>query len=118
MNYLVETVVSSVSGGAYGLTAVVLSQPFDTIKTRQQALAAHMRGSALDTMRATVRHEGWSALFKGVVPAATGSILFRTLPFVAVNNFSVFAKDSVFLQDRPVREYLPLSPPCLPSTFF
>ena len=102
MNYLVETVVSSVSGGAYGFTAVVLSQPFDTIKTRQQALAAHLRGSAVDSMRATVQHEGCSALFKGVVPAATGSILFRTLPFVAVNNFSMVAEESQYLRDKPV----------------
>ena len=37
-----------VSGGAYGATAVILSHPFDTVKTRQQAMVPKQDESQFD----------------------------------------------------------------------
>ena len=64
---------SIVSGASYGATAVILSHPFDTVKTMQQA-SGHIGASK--TLRIT-------SLYRGFVPALSGSIAFRTLPFVA-----------------------------------
>ena len=60
---------ATLAGGSYGFTAAVLSHPLDTLKTRAQLSRPHSTGI--------------SALYQGFVPAATGSVLFRAVPFVA-----------------------------------
>ena len=62
---------SIASGASYGATAVILSHPFDTVKTMQQT-------KTLDAFR--IR-----SLYRGFIPALSGSIAFRTLPFIAYN---------------------------------
>jgi solute carrier family 25 (mitochondrial carnitine/acylcarnitine transporter), member 20/29 len=71
---------SIVSGASYGATAVILSHPFDTVKTVQQASG---NVGTLSTLRRSVN--GVSQLYRGFIPALSGSIAFRTLPFVAYN---------------------------------
>lgn len=68
------------AGASYGATAVVLSHPFDTLKTRQQASG---RRDAIRVVTSSIAKEGPFFLYKGFVPALSGSIAFRTLPFVA-----------------------------------
>ena len=62
---------SIASGASYGATAVILSHPFDTVKTMQQT-------KTLDAFRI-------QSLYRGFIPALSGSIAFRTLPFIAYN---------------------------------
>ena len=61
---------STVSGAAYGLAAVVVSQPFDTVKTKQQAEPRFQRAGALSTAVQTLRSGGPSALYSGFAAAA------------------------------------------------
>ena len=60
-----------VSGAAYGATAVALSHPFDTLKTRQQTFGS---GSPLTTIGRTVRSEGVLSFYRGFVPALSGYV--------------------------------------------
>ena len=74
---------STVSGAAYGLAAVVVSQPFDTVKTKQQAELQFQRAGALRTATQTLKEGGPAALYSGFAAAAAGSMLFRAVPFAA-----------------------------------
>ena len=66
------------AGMSYGLAAVVLSHPVDTIKTRQQISGRYGFQSTLTTL---LWREGASGLLKGFSPAAASSVLFRAVPF-------------------------------------
>lgn len=70
-----SAMVAFVSGAVSGTTAALITSPFDTLKTRRQALV--MSSMAGDTNQATslvavlrdiVRNEGASALFAGLTP--------------------------------------------------
>ena len=73
----------------------VLSHPLDTIKTRQQVLDIHVKGivspswspqampgmaghSSGAVLRTTLT-QGFAELYRGFLPALTGSVLFRTV---------------------------------------
>lgn len=77
-----ETLRGLVGGAAYGLTVVAVSHPFDTVKTRQQVLPGYAQLGVGPAFARTVREGGWRALYKGFTSSMTGSVLFRSVPFV------------------------------------
>lgn len=81
MSIFENIVNSTLSGSAYGISAVLLAHPFDTIKTCQQTHIKYLSFGPISTFMSIVRSEGVLALYKGFIPAASGSMLFRALPF-------------------------------------
>ena len=67
-----------VGGYCSGIALVLAGHPFDTVKVRLQTHGGigGRFGGPIDCVRQTVRHEGLSALYKGVTPPlfATGII--------------------------------------------
>ncbi|PVG03272.1 mitochondrial carrier [Serendipita vermifera] len=60
-----------ISGAASGITAALLTHPFDVAKTRRQALVLSQEGVPPQTMRflaKIVTQEGASSLYAGIVP--------------------------------------------------
>jgi solute carrier family 25 carnitine/acylcarnitine transporter 20/29 len=55
---------SFIAGFAYGTTTVIVGQPFDTIKTRMQALGTH--ASMMNTSSSIFKTEGVAGLYRGV----------------------------------------------------
>lgn len=76
---LKELLDSTVSGAAYGLTAVLVSHPWDTIKTKQQTEPRFQHQPLLRVLRSVRPAE----LYRGFGAAAAGSVAFRALPFIA-----------------------------------
>jgi solute carrier family 25 carnitine/acylcarnitine transporter 20/29 len=94
---------STVSGAAYGLAAVVVSQPFDTVKTKQQAEPRFQQAGLVRTALHTIRDGGPVALYSGFVAAAAGSMLFRAVPFAAYGFSSVQLRQrSAWWESHPV----------------
>ena len=82
LTFFQESAVSFASGGAYGLTSVLVGQPFDVCKTRMQALQSEGRKVGLiETGRAMFQKEGIRGLFRGGVPMWLGGALFRSAQF-------------------------------------
>lgn len=61
------------AGVLSSLACVYTGQPLDTVKTRLQTAPQAYRG-VVDCLRATVKGEGATALWKGAVPAATSAV--------------------------------------------
>ena len=84
---LISLIQGSAGGVAYAITATTLSHPFDTIKTRQQVSGALQL----------------SNLYRGFSPALFGSVVFRTVPFIAYNVTTEYARPrNKWLRDRPI----------------
>lgn len=87
-----EFILSNVlPGAAYGATAVALSHPFDTLKTRQQASGV---SSAFRAIKNAIVSEGPLVFYNGFVPALFGSMAFRSLPFIAYQSTSKALNDA------------------------
>ncbi|KAL7551340.1 hypothetical protein ACHAWF_014532 [Thalassiosira exigua] len=84
-----------VGGAAFGLTAALVSHPFDTIKCRMQTHARPDRGAG---PLARVR-----SFYRGVGPATLASICFRTVPFVG------YEATTSLLRERHVLDGTPLA---------
>jgi len=83
---LTRTLISSTVGGwGYGALAAVLSHPLDTIKTRKQVLP---RGVGLSGLSTTAL----KSLYRGLLPAASASILFRAVPFTLFESVTAWLK--------------------------
>lgn len=65
-----EFSVAFVSGSSSGILAAIVTQPFDLIKTRLQAEAAHKKSQSttLQILKQIVEKEGTSGLFRGLSP--------------------------------------------------
>jgi len=87
-----ELLENAVAGSAYGLTAVVVSHPFDTVKTKQQAEPRFQFAGPFRTAFLTVQADGVLALYCGFAAAAAGSMAFRALPFAAYGFTSAHLK--------------------------
>ena len=91
---LLDLAEATLSGAAYGLAAVVVSQPFDTVKTKQQASAAFAHRGLIHTATATLREGGPAAMYSGFAAAAAGSMMFRAVPFAAYSFTSARLRES------------------------
>ncbi|KAF0852157.1 mitochondrial solute carrier family 25 (mitochondrial carnitine/acylcarnitine transporter) member 20/29 [Andalucia godoyi] len=120
-------IVGFVSGWASGITAVLVGQPLDTIKTKMQASSGSRVGAGVgdgecgagnrvsgggglkamksptlvQVARETLRSEGVVGLYRGVVPPALGAGLLRSV------QFSVYAAvvARVSSESRPLMWY-------------
>ena len=79
-------------GAAYGFSVVAVSHPLDTLKTRQQAMSCHGSLGTIQALRRTVTTNGVLALYQGFIPAFYGSVLFRSVPFVAYSSVTTSLK--------------------------
>jgi len=62
-----------VSGAVSGITAALITSPFDTLKTRRQAVVMTGTTSGMTTktfplIMEIIHNEGWRALFAGIGP--------------------------------------------------
>jgi solute carrier family 25 carnitine/acylcarnitine transporter 20/29 len=71
------------AGCAYGTTAILIGQPFDTIKTRMQVEKSFDTLSAKASVRKTFELEGFKGFYRGAVPVLFGSMFYRALQFGA-----------------------------------
>lgn len=69
----------ALAGASGGLATVLLLHPLDTLRTRLQSVERRavlaQRGDAIRAFRNIVLREGAPALYRGVVPAALGSVV-------------------------------------------
>jgi hypothetical protein len=75
-----------VAGAAAGAVNLLVGHPMDTIKVRLQTTSAAQFSSPLDCAIQTIRNEGVSGLYKGIVPPfigriVTGSVMFGAFDF-------------------------------------
>jgi solute carrier family 25 carnitine/acylcarnitine transporter 20/29 len=75
---LAASVITFVSGASYGLTTVVLGQPFDTVKTRMQGMSS---SSATHIARDLYIKEGLKGLYRGGLPLMIGGSAMRSAQF-------------------------------------
>ena len=103
LSALRESMYGAISGAVYGATAVATAHPFDTIKTQQQSARGMVARGPLATARAIVHAEGARGLYRGFAPALSGSVLFRSLPFVGYSASTAYLSErSAVLRERPV----------------
>ena len=82
---LLKTLVASTVGGwGYGALAALLSHPLDTIKTRKQVVSPR-QSQKLSTL---------SGLYRGIIPAAAASVLFRAVPFTTFEAVTALLRGS------------------------
>ena len=79
------------AGGVSGIAVVLVGQPFDTIKVRQQML----QQSPLPAMQQCLRSEGLAGLYKGTSPQLIGSSLQHA---IRMGSYGV-AKDALVERD-------------------
>jgi solute carrier family 25 carnitine/acylcarnitine transporter 20/29 len=77
----------AIGGASYGFVVATLSHPLDTVKTVLQ-----VRGGAVRLRE----------LYRGFVPAAAGSMLFRTAPFVGYEAVTSLLREQQLLQSSPL----------------
>lgn len=75
------SLISFASGAAYGMTSVVVGQPFDVCKTRMQAMGKSAPSGLLSTAKGLFDQEGVRGLFRGGLPMMVGGALFRSAQF-------------------------------------
>ncbi|GAA5984503.1 hypothetical protein JCM11641_007004 [Rhodosporidiobolus odoratus] len=71
---------SFLSGGAGGISAVLVGQPFDTVKVRVQTAAPGQYAGALDVVRQTLARDGVKGFYRGM-----GAPLAGVTPMFAVS---------------------------------
>ncbi|KAI8821041.1 mitochondrial carrier domain-containing protein [Fimicolochytrium jonesii] len=82
-----ERYVGFVAGLASGATKLLVGHPFDTVKVRLQTEGSFGRFSGpLDCMRATIRKEGFRALYKGATPPLLGWAMMDSVQMGSLNN--------------------------------
>ena len=78
----------AVGGLAYGLAVAAVSHPFDTLKCRSQATphappaTHHRRRHSSASAAFAARAAAVRSLYRGVIPAATASMVLRAVPFI------------------------------------
>jgi len=83
--YAPEALDSFIAGSGYGLTSVIVGQPFDTIKTRAQ-MGANL--SSLSIATKIYAQEGIRGLYRGGLPLVVGGALIRSAQF-GVNSWAL-----------------------------
>lgn len=92
-----DSFISFIAGANYGFASVIVGQPFDTIKTRAQAMTRTTRdgpreGSMISSTRSLWQKEGIRGLYRGGLPLFLGGSLFRSAQFGFYENTMRFLK--------------------------
>lgn len=87
-------------GLLFGVTAPIVGQPIDLVKTRMQVGGRFAKTSAFETFRITLKNEGVLGLYKGILPPLFGSTIFRSVQFTAYGFAFGASKDSEFLRQE------------------
>lgn len=70
--------ITFLSGASYGLTTVLIGQPFDTVKTRMQGMSS---SSATKVLFELYGKEGIKGLYRGGLPLLIGGSVMRSAQF-------------------------------------
>jgi ornithine carrier protein len=84
-------------GSAAGMVSKVVEHPFDTIKVRLQT--QNLFGGPLDCFRATVRHEGFMGLYKGLSAPVFGAMVENAALFFSYRQCQTLIKNLTPGQD-------------------
>ena len=87
------------AGACAGMTATAMTHPLDTLRLRL-AMPKHGYAGLTDALRQVVRHEGVSALYKGLAPTLVGIAPFAALNFAAYDLAKSWAYDQGQLPQR------------------
>jgi len=88
-----EMVFGMLCGCIYGVTSPLVGHPFDTVKTKMQAQGGYQTGGMIRTFRTVIKHEGFFALYKGLLPPLIGSGIFRSVQFSVYNSMWTWLAD-------------------------
>lgn len=81
------------SGGAAGLTEILLFHPLDVVKTRLQSQTKGSAGAyngIADCVRTTIRNEGFPALYKGILPPICAETPKRAIKFFCFGSYNAY----------------------------
>jgi len=85
---------SVVSGSLSGATAVLATYPLDLVRGRVAGkLGESKYRGILSTIRLTLKHEGFFALYRGVGPTLAGSFPYEGIKFGVYDTLKIYAKD-------------------------
>ncbi|KAK4685950.1 hypothetical protein P7C73_g4191, partial [Tremellales sp. Uapishka_1] len=68
----IDPIKSFLSGGAGGISAVLVGHPFDLTKTRLQTAAPGTYTGAVDVVRKTLARDGVKGMYRGMLPPLVG----------------------------------------------
>lgn len=94
----IESVKSFVAGGFGGVAAVLVGHPFDLTKTRLQTAAPGVYTGAIDVVKKTLRRDGITGLYRGMVPPLLG-----VTPIFAVSFWAYDASKKLIFAVTPQR---------------
>eukprot|EP01098_Paradermamoeba_levis_P009907 TRINITY_DN4148_c0_g1_i4.p1 TRINITY_DN4148_c0_g1~~TRINITY_DN4148_c0_g1_i4.p1 ORF type:complete len:255 (-),score=45.94 TRINITY_DN4148_c0_g1_i4:148-912(-) len=88
--------VNFLAGGIAGVTEICVTYPLDVVKTRFQLKVGENKASIFSTMAEIVKNEGFSRLYRGIVPPILMEAPKRAVKFAANDFYSgIFsAKDA------------------------
>jgi len=101
-HWLKEGVIGMASGVSYGVTSVLVGQPFDTVKTKMQAQGGFFqRTTMVSAFKHIVQTQGIVGLYRGCVPALLGSGIIRSIQFAGFEATYTFFQNSSFTKEIP-----------------
>ena len=78
-----EGLITLGPGAMFGITSVMVGHPFDTIKTRMQAMPGFESRSMIRSFVKTVHDQGIRGLYRGALFPLLGSGIYRSTQFAA-----------------------------------
>lgn len=73
-----EAIFGLITGMQFGITIVIIGQPFDTVKTKMQAQEEYKSKSFLQSINSIYKQEGLRGFYRGGTSIVLGSSLFRS----------------------------------------
>ena len=99
-----EGAISLATGTLYGVSNTLTGHPLDTVKSKMQAQSGFLNDRGMvTTIKHIFRDEGLRGFYRGVIPPAWGSMVYRSAQFAAFE--SVYTK----LDKEEWRNTIPLS---------
>ncbi|GLB36001.1 putative mitochondrial carrier (TC 2.A.29) family protein [Lyophyllum shimeji] len=93
-----DSVKSFIAGGFGGVAAVLVGHPFDLTKTRLQTAPPGTYTGAIDVVKKTLRRDGATGLYRGMVPPLLG-----VTPIFAVSFWAYDASKKLIFSATPKR---------------
>ena len=90
-----EGLITLVPGALFGMTSVVVGHPFDTIKTRMQAMRGFENRNMIRSFMKTVHDQGVRGLYRGALFPLLGSSIYRSSQFAAYEAIYTYMNSSI-----------------------